>query len=84
LQGGLQILKHTDLRAVLAQLTIPVSVILGDKDTLVPVSVAQQLQHLQPRLDVTILKGAGHVPFLSHPQQLHTLICQFMDNHAIR
>jgi pimeloyl-[acyl-carrier protein] methyl ester esterase len=84
LQGGLEILKHTDLRAVLAQLTIPVSVILGDKDTLVPVSVAQQLQHLQPRLDVTILKGAGHVPFLSHPQQLHTLICQFMDNHAIR
>lgn len=84
LQGGLEILKHTDLREVLAQLTIPVSVILGDKDTLVPVAVAQQLQDLQAKLDVTILNGAGHVPFLSHSQQLKTLICQVMDNHAIR
>jgi pimeloyl-[acyl-carrier protein] methyl ester esterase len=84
LQGGLDILKHTDLRAVLAQLPIPVSVILGDKDTLVPVAVAQQLQHLQPTLDVAIVNGAGHVPFLSHPQQLQTLICRFMDNHAVR
>ncbi len=79
LQGGLDILKHTDLRAVLAQLTIPVSVILGDKDTLVPVVVGQQMQQLLAQLELTILNGAGHVPFLSHTQQLLTLICRFMD-----
>jgi pimeloyl-[acyl-carrier protein] methyl ester esterase len=84
LQGGLDILKHSDLRAVLGRLTIPVSVILGDKDTLVPVAVGQQLQHIQPKLELSILNGAGHVPFLSHPQQLQTLICRFMDNHATR
>jgi pimeloyl-[acyl-carrier protein] methyl ester esterase len=84
LQGGLNILKHTDLRAVLAQLTIPVSVILGDKDTLVPVAVAQQLLQIQPTLDLNIINGAGHVPFLSHSQQLQTLIYRFMDNHAVR
>jgi pimeloyl-[acyl-carrier protein] methyl ester esterase len=83
LQGGLEILKHTDLRAVLAQLTIPVSVILGDKDTLVPVAVAEQLQQLSAKLELSILKGAGHVPFLSHPQELLALICHFMDHHAI-
>jgi pimeloyl-[acyl-carrier protein] methyl ester esterase len=79
LQGGLEILKHTDLRAALAELEIPVLMILGDKDTLVPVAVAEQLSKLgitQP----TIIKGAGHVPFLSHPQELLTLIKRFMDD----
>ncbi len=84
LQGGLEILKHTDLRAVLAQLNIPVSVILGDKDTLVPVAVGQQMQQLLTQLELTILNGAGHVAFLSHAQQLQTLICRLMDNHATR
>ena len=83
LQGGLNILKHTDLRAVLAQLTIPVSVILGDKDTLVPVAVGQQMQQLLVQLELTILERAGHVPFLSHAQQLLTLICHFMDKPCL-
>jgi pimeloyl-[acyl-carrier protein] methyl ester esterase len=82
LQGGLEILKHTDLRAVLAQLTIPVSVILGDKDTLVPVAVAEQFNKIGISYP-TIIKGAGHVPFLSHSQELLALIRRFMDHHAI-
>lgn len=83
LQGGLDILKHSDLRAALAQLTIPVSVILGDKDTLVPVAVGQQMQQLLAQLELTILHRAGHVPFLSHAQQLLTLICHFMDKPCL-
>lgn len=78
LQGGLAILKHTDLRAALAELTIPVTVILGDKDTLVPVAVAEQLS----KLIITppsIIEGAGHLPFLSHSDVLLTLISAFMD-----
>lgn len=82
LQGGLQILKNTDLRAALAQLNIPVSVILGDKDTLVPVTIAEPLskvRHAYPTT-INIVNGAGHLPFLSHPQELLTLIHRFMDN----
>jgi pimeloyl-[acyl-carrier protein] methyl ester esterase len=79
LQGGLDILKHTDLRAALAELDIPVSVILGDKDTLVPIAVAEQLSRVRNAYP-TIIKGAGHVPFLSHPQELLTQINRFMDD----
>jgi len=79
LQGGLEILKHTDLRAALAELEIPVSVILGDKDTLVPVAVAEHLRSLGIA-HPSIINGAGHVPFLSHPQQLLALINCFMDD----
>lgn len=79
LQGGLEILKHSDLRAALAELEIPVSVILGDKDTLVPVAVAEHLRSLGIA-HLSIINGAGHVPFLSHPQQLLALINRFMDD----
>lgn len=79
LQGGLEILKHTDLRAALAELNIPVSVILGDKDTLVPIAVAEHLRSLGIA-HPSIINGAGHVPFLSHPQQLLALINRFMDD----
>lgn len=79
LQGGLEILKHSDLRTALAELEIPVSVILGDKDTLVPVAVAEHLGSLGIA-PPSIINGAGHVPFLSHPQQLLALINRFMDD----
>ncbi|WFP50775.1 pimeloyl-ACP methyl ester esterase BioH [Methylomonas sp. EFPC3] len=70
LQGGLQILKQHDARDSLAALKLPIRVIQGDKDTLVPVATATALQDLQPALQIEILPGAGHVPFLTHPQVL--------------
>lgn len=81
LQGGLGILKHTDLRATLSQFEMPVSVILGDKDTLVPVAVADNLSSIG--IQSTIINGAGHVPFLSHSQELLTLIRRFMDESCL-
>lgn len=79
LLGGLTILKQTDLRSELARLTIPVSCILGEKDTLVPVSIAERMQQLLPTIETNIIKGAGHVPFLSHPQQVLKIISRFME-----
>jgi len=79
LQGGLDILKQTDLRLVLSGLTIPVSVILGGLDTLVPVAVGQKMQQLLPNLQLNIIDRAGHVPFLSHSQETLAIISRFMD-----
>jgi pimeloyl-[acyl-carrier protein] methyl ester esterase len=84
LQGGLDILKYSDLRSVLAQLTIPVSVILGGLDTLVPVAVGQKMQQLLPALELNIIDRAGHVPFLSHSRETLAIISRFMDEHAVR
>jgi len=69
LQGGLEILKHADLRPVLSDTSVPVSVILGTLDTLVPVSAGQNMQELAPEITLNIIDKAGHVPFLSHPQR---------------
>lgn len=78
LQGGLDILKNTDLRSVLSGLNIPVSVILGSLDTLVPVEVGQKMQQLLPSLELNIIDRAGHVPFLSHSQETLAIISRFM------
>jgi pimeloyl-[acyl-carrier protein] methyl ester esterase len=79
LQGGLDILIQADLRSVLSKLTIPVSVILGGLDTLVPVAVGQKMQQLLPDLELNIIDRAGHVPFLSHDSETLAIISRFMD-----
>lgn len=80
LQGGLEILQQQDLRPQLAQLHCPAQVILGSHDTLVPVAVGLQIQALNPRLQLQIIDKAAHVPFLSHPQHLISLLRNFMEN----
>ena len=79
LQGGLEILKHADLRPDLSGSSVPVSVILGAWDTLVPVSAGQNMQELAPEITLNIIDKAGHVPFLSHPQEVLAIISRFMD-----
>ncbi|MFZ2169334.1 MAG: pimeloyl-ACP methyl ester esterase BioH [Methylococcaceae bacterium] len=79
LQGGLEILKHADLRPALSDTRVPVSVILGARDTLVPVSAGQNMQELTPGIKINIIDKAGHVPFLSHPQAVLAIISRFMD-----
>jgi pimeloyl-[acyl-carrier protein] methyl ester esterase len=82
LQGGLDILKHSDLRPVLSDISVPVSVILGSHDTLVPVNAGQNMQELTPRMTLNIIDKAGHVPFLSHPHEVLAIISRFMDEQC--
>lgn len=70
LQGGLALLRNSDMTGALSTLDCPVRVVLGDKDALVPVSSAGRLMALRPEMTVNVLKDAGHVPFLSHPDEL--------------
>ncbi len=83
LLGGLEVLKRADLRPVLSGLNIPVSVILGGLDTLVPAAVGQKMQQLLPSLELNIIDRAGHVPFLSHSRETLAIISRFMDQQCI-
>jgi len=69
LQAGLDILLHSDLRSALATLELPSAWLLGERDTLVPKSLAHALTGLQPQAEVHVIDGAAHAPFLSHPGQ---------------
>ena len=76
LKNGLAVLLESDQRALLAALACPVSWYLGDRDTLVPVAVGEHLQQLYPQHTITVAPGAGHAPFVSHPQQFVAALVQ--------
>jgi pimeloyl-[acyl-carrier protein] methyl ester esterase len=82
LQGGLEILKKADLRPALSDTNVPVSVILGTRDTLVPASAGQNMQKLAPEIKLNIIDKAGHVPFLSHSQDVLAIISRFIDEQC--
>ncbi len=78
LQNGLSILKNADLRAELMTAQCPIKIILGDKDTLVPVQVGQNIKKIQTNCEINVIAGAGHVPFLSHPSEVIDIINRFI------
>ena len=64
--AGLEILADSDLVAAAESVACPVTWLLGEKDALVPVELADRLAQMPSRPDVQILQGAGHAPFISH------------------
>jgi len=80
LQGGLEILRDTDMRGELAQITHPTLVIAGERDTLTPSAASGYLAQTLPNAQLEVIKGAAHAPFLSHPDQFIAAVSGFMKN----
>lgn len=76
LMQGLDILSSADLTTELSQCQCPVTWLLGDKDAMVPVEVAESIKSLLPGVDINIIQGAGHAPFVSHPEVFSKLLVQ--------
>ncbi len=74
LREGLNCLESFDGRQMLADLEVPVSVLLGERDNLIPAELATALMALKPDIDCQVLQGAGHAPFISHPAQSAAMI----------
>ncbi|MDX9740993.1 MAG: pimeloyl-ACP methyl ester esterase BioH [Gammaproteobacteria bacterium] len=69
LAGGLRVLRSCTLVPRLADLEIPLTMIHGERDTLVPLAAAQATVDRVPGAELRIIAGAGHAPFLSHPDR---------------
>lgn len=67
LESGLAILSKTDLRRDNIDET-PAMIVLGEKDTLVPLSVKKEFEKIFPCLEKVILEKTGHAPFISNPE----------------
>lgn len=67
LQGGLRLLLEEDLRRVQADFDGPLVSLLGGRDRLVPVALADVLRVLNPGARVEVIPAAAHLPFLTHP-----------------
>ena len=74
LSAGLDILQHDDLRAMFAQLTVPIVGIFGRLDALVPYCALKKMQALQPNFDYEVIDKASHAPFISHKEAFITAL----------
>ena len=69
LRTGLDILLHADLRVQLAEMEMPMLWLYGERDTLVSAATAAEIDRMSTVAETSVIAGAGHAPFLSHPQQ---------------
>ncbi|MDP1924238.1 MAG: pimeloyl-ACP methyl ester esterase BioH [Thiobacillus sp.] len=77
LASGLDMLRHTDLRAVVPQLLQPTLVLHGALDTLTPPAAGEWLAATLPNARYVAFPRAAHAPQLSHSRELAAAIRDF-------
>lgn len=78
LRNGLALLEHTDLRAEVPSITAPTLVMHGQHDRLAPPAAGAWLAEHIAHARLVQLEGAGHAPFISHPQQVLAGLQEFL------
>ncbi len=79
LQSGLTILQEADLRKQLSLIRqLPLLLVMGEQDMLVPPAVAGVLSETFDDSQAVIIEGAGHAPFVSHPQTFAQQVMMFL------
>lgn len=83
LEHGLELLRGVDLRPALGDIRCPTLWLFGERDTLVPADVCDELERLMPDAEILVLSGCAHAPFLSHPRACLRALKHFLGpDHA--
>ncbi|CAF2929152.1 unnamed protein product [Rotaria sp. Silwood2] len=67
----------------IAKLNIPILIVWGDKDTLIPVDTAYRFHQLYKNSLLTIIPGATHMLLLEHAQQIIDATREFFEKHKL-
>ena len=78
LARGLELLRDTDLRPLLANVTLPTLVIAGQYDRVTMPAASHALADSLPNARYVEIRRAAHAPFLSHLPELSELISGFL------
>jgi len=65
--------------ALLQRLRQPLLLIWGQRDRLVPVQVAQQVQRLRPDLPLVLVDGSGHCPHDEHAEAFNGALLTWLE-----
>jgi len=69
-------------RRSMAAISVPVLLVQGDKDRLVPVAAARDIAGRHPEWEYLELPGVGHVPQLQVPHELATKVIAWLEATA--
>ncbi|MCG6871378.1 MAG: alpha/beta fold hydrolase [Gammaproteobacteria bacterium] len=82
LVAGLDLLEHTDLRSRLVELGIPLLLLHGGADGIIPATTVAAMRRLYPAAAVAVQPQAGHAVMLSHPEWVAARVLEFLQLHA--
>ncbi|MBL4865072.1 MAG: pimeloyl-ACP methyl ester esterase BioH [Pseudomonadales bacterium] len=78
LRQGLIILRDADLRSELQSLTVPSLYLFGENDNVVSRNMVISVEALNEKCCVVVVRGAGHIPSLSHPESFLRALGDFI------
>lgn len=78
LAAGLHLLGDADLRPLLRTIKQPTLIIHGERDTLAPLAAAEYTAAHIANAQLRTINGAGHAPFISHPEEFIAAIEGFV------
>jgi pimeloyl-ACP methyl ester carboxylesterase len=73
------IMSRPDRTHVLRDTTIPVRLVLGKDDQLIPYEQTQQLADLSDQIDVALIDQAGHLSMVERPKESVNVLLSFLD-----
>jgi abhydrolase domain-containing protein 14 len=69
-------------RAALAQARVPVLLLWGGEDAVIPVAAGRDLLETLPGGELVVLPGAGHACYLDQPAAFHEALLAFLGRRA--
>lgn len=70
--------QRADSSTLLAETAVPICLIAGEEDTLIPPSEAAAMQALQPAAELHILPNSGHLSCLERPVLFNNTVTSFI------
>ena len=81
--GHLQSLKEWDVRSELADLDMPVLIVGGQEDALIPAEALQETAANLPNGRLVLWPTVGHTPQLERPERFIRLLIKFIEQHSV-
>ena len=74
----LALAARTDTTLSLPKINVPTLIIVGEKDTLTPVSAAQSMNERIARSELHVIPNAAHLSNLENPEEFNQLLMNFL------
>jgi pimeloyl-ACP methyl ester carboxylesterase len=74
--------QRVDAYDIAEELDMPVLIVTGGADQVVPLAEAEEMRRAFPRAELRVLGRTGHLPMLEQPEELADLLLDFMSGGA--
>jgi pimeloyl-ACP methyl ester carboxylesterase len=79
---ALSTVLRTDLRPLLSRLELPVGLIWGERDRVVPIATLDAIRALRPDVVAATIPAAAHIPQLERPEEFVAALQRVLDRLA--